>query len=57
MTIPDADIQRIHSQIQAMKKIAENLQATADDFPALACNLARIIASLKMLELNIPPEE
>lgn len=40
-----------------MKEIAENLQAGADDFPALACNLARILASLKMLELNIPPEE
>lgn len=57
MTIRDADIQRIHSQIRSMKEIAENLQAGADDFPALACNLARILASLKMLELNIPPEE
>ncbi|UCF94073.1 MAG: hypothetical protein JSW39_07925 [Desulfobacterales bacterium] len=47
------DLRHIDSQIQAMKKVAEELQPLGADFPALARNLARVLASLKMLEINI----
>ena len=44
---------KIDEKIQAMKKLAMELQDLADKFPALYRNTARILASLKMLELNI----
>jgi len=42
-----------NEKIQAMKKLAKELQDQADEFPALSRNTVRILASLKMLELNI----
>ena len=47
------DLKRINEKIQAMKKLAKELQDQADQFPALFRNTVRILASLKMLELNI----
>ena len=47
------DSKKINDKIQAMKKLAMELQDQADQFPALFRNTARILASLKMLELNI----
>ncbi len=41
------------AKIQTMKKAALELESMADDFPALSRNLARVLSSLKMLELNI----
>lgn len=41
------------TKIQTMKKAALELQDMADQFPALARNLSRILSSIKMLELNI----
>jgi len=36
-----------------LKRTAQELTLLGEDFPALARNLARIEASMKMLELNI----
>ena len=47
------DIKLIHSKIQLMQTTADELKQMADDFPALARNLVRISASLKMLEINV----
>jgi hypothetical protein len=43
----------IDSKIQIMKKNAEELNRIGEQFPALARNTKRILASIKMLELNV----
>jgi len=47
------DIKQIHAKIQLMKSTAEELNQLGENFPALARNTIRILAGLKMLELNI----
>jgi hypothetical protein len=47
------DIRQVHSKIRLMKQTAEELSQMGRDFPALARNTVRILASLKMLEINI----
>jgi chaperonin cofactor prefoldin len=47
------DLKKLDCKIKSMKKTAKELNKLADDFPALARNTARILASIKMLELNI----
>jgi len=47
------DLNEINAKIRLMKKTAEELSRMGDDFPALARNTARILASVKMLEINI----
>ena len=47
------DIQMINGKIQVMKEAAEALILMAGEFPALARNTARIMASIKMLEINV----
>lgn len=49
----DRDIQRIGRKIMLMKQSAEDLRAEGAGFPALERNMVRILASLKMLEINI----
>jgi hypothetical protein len=46
------NLTEIDARIQLMKKTAGELKGMADEFPALASNTARILASLKMLEIN-----
>ena len=43
----------ISEKIRLLKQTAKDLNRHADDFPALSRNTARILASIKMLELNI----
>lgn len=47
------DLKEIAAKIKLMKKGAEELKSMAGDFPALDRNTSRILASIKMLELNI----
>ena len=49
----DIDLKDIDSKIQSIKKIAEDLSQTYSDFPAIKRNTARLLASVKMLEINI----
>ena len=50
---PRIDLNAINDKIQSMKKAAEELNRIGEDFPALARNTVRILASLKMLEINV----
>ena len=47
------DLKEIDSKIQAMKKAAEELGRAGEDFPAIARNIVRISAGIKMLEINV----
>jgi hypothetical protein len=47
------DIKDIADKIQVLKRTAEELKRMGADFPALARNSTRILASIKMLELNV----
>jgi hypothetical protein len=48
-----AELIEIQKKILSLKNAAEELKQSTDDFPALARNTARILASIKMLELNL----
>jgi hypothetical protein len=47
------DLKELDSKIRSMKKTAEELKQMGEDFPALYRNVSRVLASIKMLELNI----
>jgi hypothetical protein len=47
------DLYEINDKIQLLKKTAEDLNRIGEDFPAIARNTVRILASVKMLEINI----
>ena len=47
------DLKKMHEKIQVMKSTAEELNRMGENFPALARNSVRILASIKMLEINI----
>jgi hypothetical protein len=47
------DIEEINARIQLLKKTAEDLNRIGEDFPALTRNIVRIMASIKMLEINV----
>ena len=47
------DLNAINDKIQLLKKTALELNRIGGDFPAVARNTARILASVKMLEINI----
>jgi hypothetical protein len=47
------DLDKLREQIMGLKYSAKELQTCGKDIPAITCNIARILASVKMLELNI----
>jgi hypothetical protein len=47
------DLKEIDGKIQSLKKTAEELKQMGEDFPALYRNISRVLASIKMLELNV----
>jgi hypothetical protein len=47
------DLKKIHAKIQLIKKTAEELKRMGENFPAINRNTVRILASVKMLELNV----
>ena len=47
------DLKELDGKIQTMKKTAEELKKMGEDFPALYRNVSRVLASIKMLELNV----
>ncbi|MEJ2170767.1 MAG: hypothetical protein P8185_08285 [Deltaproteobacteria bacterium] len=47
------DLQEINEKIQLMKKTAEELNRIGENFPSIARNTVRILASVKMLEINV----
>jgi hypothetical protein len=48
-----SDPAEICAKIQTMKGVAEELQGMAETIPAVARNMVRILASIRMLEINI----
>jgi hypothetical protein len=48
------DLRDIDNKIRSIKKEAEALKEMGDTFPALSKNASRILANIKMLEINIP---
>ena len=47
------DLDEINNKIQRMKETAVELEGDIENFPAVTRNIKRILASLKMLEINI----
>ena len=47
------ELEKINQKIKLMKQTAEELNRAGESFPALACNTVRILASVKMLEINV----
>jgi hypothetical protein len=47
------DFVEINEKIRLMKQTAEELNQAGEYFPALARNTVRILASVKMLEINV----
>jgi hypothetical protein len=47
------DLKKIDEKIKLLKSTAQELNRLGDNFPALARNSVRILASIKMLEINI----
>lgn len=52
MTLP-SDTEGMNARILAIKENAAELSRMADEFPAVYRNTVRILASVKMLELNL----
>ncbi|NOQ18428.1 MAG: hypothetical protein GQ571_00505 [Desulfobacterales bacterium] len=47
------DLNKINDKIQLLKKTAQELSQIGENFPAIARNTVRILASVKMLEINV----
>ncbi len=47
------DLNEINDKIQLLKKTAQELSQIGENFPAIARNTVRILASVKMLEINV----
>ncbi len=51
--MPQFDLDEIDTKIRLMKRTAEELARAGENFPAIARNIVRISAGIKMLEVNI----
>ena len=47
------NLNEINDKIRLMRKAAEELNRIGKGFPAISRNTVRILASIKMLEINI----
>lgn len=47
------DLKAINDKIRLLKKTVQELNSLGENFPAIARNTVRILASVKMLEINI----
>jgi hypothetical protein len=50
---PAIDMEGLHANIQRARQAIDELKRLGEDFPAVARNAERILASLKMLEINV----
>jgi hypothetical protein len=51
--VQQIDLKKLNTKIQLMKKTAEELKRMGENFPAINRNTVRILASVKMLEINV----
>jgi hypothetical protein len=47
------DFKGMNEKIQLLKRVSEDILEEADNFPSLSRNCSRILASIKMMELNV----
>ncbi len=47
------ELKRLNTKIKAMKKAAQELKDLSGTMPAVNRNVARILASIRMLEINV----
>ena len=47
------DMESLHLNIRSARRAVEELKRLGEDFPAVARNAERMLASLKMLEINV----
>lgn len=47
------DLQKLDEQIQNLKQAAQALNQMSDEFPAIKRNTARVLSSIKMMEINV----
>jgi hypothetical protein len=47
------DLHEIDKRIQIMKKTADELKRLGENFPAVNKNTDRLLAAVKMMELNV----
>ena len=50
--MPENDLEEIGKKVLSLKDIAKDLDGLSKDFPAVRRNIHRIMASIKMLEIN-----
>lgn len=50
---PPFDLERLNRSIKDARRSVEELKRLGEDFPAVARNAERMLASLKMLEINV----
>ena len=46
-------LKQMASEVEELRRIAQNLYDTSDDFPAVNRNAKRILASIQMLRINL----
>jgi len=51
--IPVNELKKMNVKIKTLRDTAEELKSMAQDIPAVTKNTARLLASVKMLEMNI----
>ena len=49
----DFDLEKLAEKIRLLKEISREILEEAENFPALNRNCRRILANIKMLELNV----
>jgi hypothetical protein len=50
---PSIDMDNLNLNIRSARKAVEELKRLSENFPAVARNAERMLASLKMLEINV----
>jgi len=53
MTVQEFNMKDVEKKVRLIRETAEQLKQMADNFPAVERNVSRILASVKMLELNM----
>jgi len=53
MTLPGNELKKIDAKIKLLGRTARELKSLAEDIPAITRNTARLLASVKMMELSI----
>ena len=53
MMLTENELKKIDDKIKLLRNTAEELKGLAENIPAITRNTTRLLASVKMMELNI----